>query len=46
MFEDLTYIIFIYISVGLALAWAIFNAYGVTSITMKSEDSTKESLIS
>lgn len=46
MLEDFGYVIFIYVSVGLALVWALFNAYAVTSINMKSGDSTTESLIS
>lgn len=46
MLEDFGYVIFIYISVGLALLWAVFNAYSVTSIKMKSGNSTTESLIS
>lgn len=46
MFEEYSYVVFIYATVALALLWAIYNAWVVLSISLKPKNSSEESLIS
>lgn len=46
MVFDISYIVFLYVTVGVGLLWSLFNAWGILKIQIGSTDNANEPLLS